>query len=104
MSEQELEMFDLLKKEKLSKEEEKSVKLAAKTLLQKLYDAKEKILIQEWHKEKRTQEQVKWAIQQILGEHLPEPGYDRLTFAKKVDLTYQHFYDLAQRGRGFAVG
>ena len=42
----EQELFDLLKKEKLTKEEEKSVRLAAKSLLVKLYDSKNKILIQ----------------------------------------------------------
>ena len=103
MTEAEQELFDLLKKEKLTKEEEKSVKLAAKTLLEKLFDAKNKILIQEWHKEKATQEKVRWEIQQILGQHLPEPGYDRLVFSQKVDVTFQHFYGLAQMGLGFVA-
>ena len=40
-------------------EEEKSVKLATSDLLQILFDAIIKILIQEWHKEKATQEIVK---------------------------------------------
>ncbi len=96
LSESELELFDLLKKEKLTKEEEKSVKLAAKTLLATLYDAKNKILIQEWHKEKATQEKVKREIQLVLGRHLPEPAYDRIIFVEKVDRTYEHFYELAQ--------
>ena len=48
MTEEEQELFDLLKKDKLTKEEEKSVRLAAKSLLEKLYDAKNKILIQEF--------------------------------------------------------
>lgn len=101
MTEKELELFDLLKKDKLTKEEEKSVRLAAKTLLEKLYDAKNKILIQEWHKEKATQEKVKREIQLVLGTYLPEPGYDRLVFSQKVDVTFQHFFELAQTGRGF---
>ena len=66
MTDQELELFDLLKKEKLTKKEAKEVKLAAKTLLQKLFDAKNKILIQEWHKEKATQEMVRREIQKCL--------------------------------------
>jgi len=56
MTEAELELFDLLKKKPLTREEEKSVKLAAHTLLEKLFDAKNKILIHEWWKEKATQE------------------------------------------------
>lgn len=103
MTEEEQELFDLLKKEKLTKEEEKSVRLAAKSLLAKLYDAKNKILIQEWHKEKATQEKVKREIQLVLGSLLPETSYDRLVFSQKVDVTFQHFYELAQIGRGFAA-
>ena len=98
MTEQEQELFDLLKKEKLTKTEEKSVKLAAKTLLEKLYYSKNTILVQEWHKEKSTQEKVKWEIQQILGGLLPEPAYDRMVFSQKVDITFQHFYEKAQHG------
>lgn len=103
MTEGEQELFDLLKKEKLTKDEEKSVKLAAKTLLEKLFDAKNKILIQEWHKEKATQEKVKREIQLVLGKLLPETSYDRLVFSQKVDVAFQHFYELAQMGRGYAA-
>ena len=87
----------------LKKEEEKSVKLAAHTLLEKLFDAKNKILIQEWWKEKATQEKVKREIQIVLGEHLPEPTYDRMLFSQKVDTMFQHFYELAQMGMGVAA-
>ena len=103
MTEAEQELFDLLKKEKLTKEEEKSVKLAAKVLLEKLFDARNKILIQEWHKEKATQEIVKRAIQVVLGEYLPESSYDRMIFSQKVDIAFQHFYELAQLGKGVAA-
>jgi type I restriction enzyme R subunit len=103
MNEEQQELFDLLKKEKLTKEEEKSVRLAAISLLEKLYDSKNKILIQEWHKEKATQEKVKREIQLVLGNLLPETSYDRLVFSQKVDVAFQHFYELAQMGRGFAA-
>ena len=103
MTEAEQELFDLLKKEKLTKAEEKSVKLAAHTLLEKLFDAKNKILIQEWWKEKATQEKVKREIQIILGEYLPEKSYDRILFSNKVDIAFNHFYELAQIGRGVAA-
>ena len=55
-----------MKKDKLTREEVKSVKLAAHTLLEKLFDAKNKILIQEWWKEKATRARVKLEIQFIL--------------------------------------
>ena len=97
MSEQELELFDLLKKEKLTKQEEKEVKLAAKSLLKKLLDAKEKILVQEWHKDKQTQEIVRQQIREILGKQLPD-SYDRVIFTRKTDVVYQHFYEQALTG------
>ncbi|MFZ4412025.1 MAG: type I restriction endonuclease subunit R [Bacteroidales bacterium] len=103
MTEEEQELFDLLKKEKLTKEEEKSVRLAAHTLLEKLFDAKNKILIQECWKEKATQEKVKREIQLVLEEFLPVITYDRMIFSQKVDIAFQHFYELAQLGRGVAA-
>ena len=103
MTEPEQELFDLLKKDKLTKEEEKSVRLAAHTLLEKLFDAKNKILIQEWWKEKSTQEKVKREIQVVLADLLPRTSYDRMVFSQKVDVTFQHFFELAQAGKGVAA-
>jgi len=60
-------------------------------------------LIQEWHKEKATQEKVRREIQIILGEYLPQESYDRLIFTQKVDITFQHFYELAELGAGVAA-
>jgi type I restriction enzyme R subunit len=102
MSEDQQELFDLLKKNKLTKDEEKKVKFAATDLLSVLFDAKNKILIQEWHKEKATQERVKREIQKILNNDLPE-SYDRNIFAEKTEIIFQHFYNLAEQGRGFAA-
>lgn len=102
MTEEEQELFDLLKKDKLTKKEEKEVKLAASELLTILFDAQNKILIQEWHKEKATQEVVKREIQKILNKDLPE-SYDRNIFAEKTETVFRHFYELAEMGRGFAA-
>jgi len=102
MTEKELELFDLLKKEKLTKAEEKEVKKAAAQLLEILFDAQRKILIQEWHKEKSSQEKVKHEIQTILNDSLPA-SYDRHIFANKTETVFRHFYDMAEMGRGFAA-
>ncbi|WP_417886678.1 type I restriction endonuclease subunit R [Zunongwangia sp.] len=101
MTEEELELFDLLKKDKLTKEEEKNVKLAASHLLQILFDSNNKILIQEWHKEKTTQEVVRQEISKILNKDLPQ-SYNRDIFSQKTDAIFQHFYQLAELGKGFA--
>jgi type I restriction enzyme R subunit len=100
MTEAQMELFDLLKKEKLSQKEEKEVKKAATDLLEILGDAKNKILIQEWHREKASQEYVKAAIKRILDETLPD-SYDRKVFAMKTDVVFQHFYEQAEAGRVF---
>ena len=34
---------------------------------------------------------------------LAKTSYDRLVFSQKVDVAFQHFYELAQMGRGFAA-
>lgn len=102
MTEEQQELFDLLKKEKLTKEEEKNVKLAATDLLKVLFDAENKILIQEWHKQKATQEMVRQEIKKILNKELPQ-SYNRNIFAKKTEIIFQHFYDLAEQGKGFAA-
>lgn len=102
MSEEEQELFDLLKKDKLTKEEEKSVKFAASDLLNVLFDSNRKILIQEWHKEKASQEVVRQEILKILNDKLPD-SYDRQVFSEKSDVVFQHFYNLAEMGRGSFV-
>lgn len=102
MNEAELELFDLLKKEKLNKKEEKEVKLAAHNLLEILFDAKNKILIQEWHKDKATQEVVRQEIKRILNDTLPQ-SYDRQVFSEKSDIIFRHLYEQAELGQGFAA-
>ena len=103
MTDAQCELFDLLKKEKLTQKEEKAVILAAKELLVKLYDGKNRILVQEWHREKRTQEVVRMEIFKILNEHLPEKAYGREIFARKSEEIYRHFYEKAEKGSGFAA-
>ena len=102
MTNDQLELFDLLKKDMLNKAEEKKVKLAAESLLEILFDAKNKILIQEWHKEKATQEIVKREIQNILDKNLPDT-YDRNIFAENSEVIFRHFFELAEQGVGFAA-
>lgn len=102
LTEEQLEIYDLLRKNKLTKEEEKQVKLAATGLLEALFDAKRNILMQEWHKERGTQEMVRQEIKKILNQALPE-SYDRKVFSEKTDVVFQHFYEMAEQGRGFAA-
>lgn len=95
MSEEELEIFDLLKREKLSKAEKQKVKLAAQTLLKRLRDARDTVLIREWYKHQQSQEQVRREIQVILHGTLPET-YGNDLFDEKTDLIFQHLYCQAE--------
>ncbi len=102
MTEEELEIFDLLKKEKLTKAEKKSVKLAARTLLKRLKDAKDTVLIRAWYKHHESQEKVRREIQLVLDKNLPD-SYDRGLFSEKTDVIFQHFYNQAEQGIESAV-
>lgn len=46
---------------------------------------------------------VKNEIRKILGKTLPEAPYGREEFGKKVGRTFQHFYEMAELGRRFAM-
>jgi type I restriction enzyme, R subunit len=48
LTEDELELYDTLKKQKLTKAEEQKVKLAAKHLITRLLDEHPKVLVQDW--------------------------------------------------------
>lgn len=97
LTETELEIFDLLKKERLTKEEEKKVKIAAKNLLHRLKEERPTVLINDWHKDTQTKLQVQIAIKKVLHDFLPE-SYDRAVYSTKCDDVYNHFLILAQNG------
>lgn len=103
LTEEELELFDMLKKEKLTKDEEQKVKLAAKNLLHRLKAEKPKVLINDWHKDLQTKLQVQAAIKKVLDATLPST-YDRAIYATKCDAIYDHYYIMATSGdrRAFA--
>ncbi len=98
LTENELEIFDLLKKENLTKEEEQKVKLAAKSLLLRLKEERPTVLINDWHKDTQTKLQVEMAIKKVLDEHLPV-SYDRAIYSTKCAVVYNHFLTQAQNGQ-----
>ena len=79
LTEEELELFDLLEKEHLTQQEEQDVKNAAKHLLQRLKTEKPTVLISEWYKDTSSQFKVKNAIEDALDRNLPT-SYDRETY------------------------
>ncbi len=95
LTETELEIFDLLKNDELTKEEEKKVKEAAKSLLIRLQEERPKVLINDWHKDTQTKLQVQMAIKKVLNDYLPD-SYDRAVYSTKCDIVYDHFLSKAQ--------
>lgn len=100
LSEEELEIYDLLKKDKITKEELQKVKLAAKELLAKLKDTQTKLLKVRWFADEQSRLKVKDAIDEVLDVNLPDT-YDRIIFKEKSDIVFSHIYDLAVTGRGW---
>lgn len=97
LSEEELVIFDLLYKEKLSKEEEKKVKLAAKNLYHALLEAKQELFIVDWQKDPAPREKVKSTISLVLNKYLPD-SYDREIFKIKNDIVFEHIVEQANMG------
>lgn len=89
LTEDELELFDLLKKDKMTKEEVQKVRLAAKSLLHRLREESPKVLVQDWFKDSQSKRKVQSAVEEVLNTHLPE-SYDRVVFKEKCD----HVFDL----------
>jgi type I restriction enzyme R subunit len=99
LTEEELELFDLLKKDKMTAEETQKVKLAAKSLLTRLLSTQPKVLIQDWYKDDQSQRRVKSTVEEILDQNLPD-SYDRVLFKAKCDNVFDLICTRAISGLG----
>jgi type I restriction enzyme, R subunit len=102
LTEDELELFDLLKKDKMTKEETQKVRLAAKSLLHRLCEEKPKVLIQDWFKDSQTKRRVQSAVEEVLNIHLPE-SYGRVVFKEKCDNVFDLVLNYAMQGLKWAA-
>lgn len=103
LTEDELELYDLLSKDKMTQTEEKNVRLAAKELLKRLTEESPKVLVQDWFKDKQTRLQVRDEVEEVLDKHLPEESYDKELFNDKLEKVYEHTLDLAINHRKWAA-
>lgn len=103
LSEDELEIFDLLKKEALTLAETQKVKLAAKALLRRLQSGAPQVLVQDWYKTDQTRRVVRSAVAEVLDRELPLAGYDRVLFQTTCDNVFHLVLDHAARGRMWAA-
>ena len=86
----------------MTKEEKQKVKLAAKTLLEKLKDneVQRKILVTDWFRHTQTQGKVKDMISDVL-DILPATTYTLPIFHEKVNAVYNHLYKTAAIGQQY---
>jgi type I restriction enzyme R subunit len=97
LSEEELELFDLLKKDKMTQAETQKVKLAAKSLLHRLLEEQPKVLVQEWFKDSQSRSRVRDTVEAVLNTHLPDT-YDRPIFKEKCDRVFDLMLNYANHG------
>ena len=95
LTEDELEIYDLLRKDKMTKVEEKKVRLAAKALLKRLTEESPKVLVQDWFKDSQTRLAVRDEIGAVLDEYLPVESYYKDIFVEKRNNVFELALDLA---------
>lgn len=101
LSEEELEIFDLLIKGKnLTKVEEQKVILSAKNLFKKLNENRSNLFVVDWYRGEQPKARVKNAIMETLDANLPD-SYDKEVFIVKTELLLNHFIDMAVQGYGW---
>ena len=88
------DIYQLLRKGKLTMDEERHVKLVAKQLYETLTARKDELFVKGWHEDAQPKEKVRSAIWECLGATLPD-SYDREIFAAKSARVYQHIVDQA---------
>ena len=97
LSKDELELYDILKKERMTKAEEIRVKNAASHLLHRLIEEQPKVLIQDWFKDSQSQLRVKKAVEEVLDKDLPET-YEKDLFKSKSEKVFELVYEYASKG------
>ena len=103
LTEEELEIFDLLFVGELKQAEKDRVKLAAQHLLAKLQDnaTRKDVLTPDWHKNPQLQMKVRDMIGGLLDAELPEEGYTKQVFVEKRDAVYEHLLNQATLGQRY---
>jgi type I restriction enzyme R subunit len=102
LSKDELELFDVLKKDKMTNAEEIRVKNAAKHLLKRLTEEQPKVLVTDWFKDSQAKKRVELAIAEVLDADLPD-SYDRAIFAEKQRRVFELVREYAETGRKWAA-
>lgn len=103
LNEEELELFDLLKKEKMTQAEEMAVKNAAQALLKRLREEQPRVIVQDWHRDAQSQARVRSAVEKVLDSTLPK-SYNPDLFKSTCNRVYSVLYRRAYQGGAWAAG
>lgn len=101
LTEDELEIFDILKKEKMTKDEEIQVKNGAKELLTKMKEKQTELFPQYWYRDSSLSRKVLIFIGDTLDTILPS-SYDVTIFEDKKTKVYQQILQRASENRMYA--
>ena len=63
------------------------VKLAAKSLLNRLQDQQPKVLVQDWHRDDQIKLRVKSVVEEVLDQNLPNT-YTQILFSEKCNKVF----------------
>ena len=100
LTEEELEVFDILRKENLSKEDVVKVKAAARDLLSKLKSNQDQLFTTDWYKDSSKKSSFILFVRDTLDMTLPD-CYDRTTFREKNELLCNQFIIRASQNGGY---
>ena len=102
LTEDELELFDLLKKNKMTKEETQKVRLAAKSLLHRLREETPSVLVTDWFRDSQSKSRVRSEVERVLDAHLPQ-SFGRAVFTEKCNNVFDLMLNYASQGVKWAV-
>lgn len=97
LTEEELELYDLLRKDNLTKKEEEQVKLSAKKLYEAIMREDSETKVVDWYKDEQPRIIVRSKVEKILDNYLPE-SYGRDIFSRKSEVVFTHLLEDAMMG------
>jgi type I restriction enzyme R subunit len=101
LTEEELEIYDLLKKDNLTEKEEQLVKLSAKKLYEVITGDDSGTKVIDWYKDEQPRQRVRFRVEDVLDTYLPE-SYSKEMFNIKTDIIFTHIVAEAMRGNCYA--
>ena len=101
LTEDELELFDLIKKDKMTKEETQKVRLAAKSCCIGYAKSRRRCWCRTGSRTGK-EVRVRSAVETVLNTHLPE-SYDRVVFTEKCNNVFDLMLNYASQGLKWAA-